>query len=94
MKKEQGQVKPAAATGGGNPGGGVTKAPTPDGGGGGVKSDNDLSGTDLGNTPIGTPMGSVASAGGPPDRYVLTSHSQTCNDKRVFQVWGAKDRVF
>ena len=69
MKKEQGQVKPAAATGCGNPGGGVTKAPTPDGGG--VKSDNDLPGTDLGNTPIGTPMGSVASAGGPPDRYVL-----------------------
>ena len=87
MKKEQGQVKPAAATGGGNPGGGVTKAPTPDGGGG-VKSDNDLSGTDLGNTPIGTPMGSVASAGGPPDRYyILTSHSQTCNDRLVFQIW-------
>ena len=86
MKKEQGQVKPAAATGGGNPGGGVTKAPTPDGGSG-VKSDNDLSGTDLGNTPIGTPMGSVASAGGPPDRYVLTYiHKLAVCKRRVFQI--------
>ena len=70
MKKEQtsGGVKPAAATGGPGGGGGgtnnvsMTKVPTPDG----VKSNDNND--DVGNTPIGTPMGSVASAGGPADR--------------------------
>ena len=71
MKKEQtvsGGVKPASAAGT-QPTqvSSMTKVPTPDGGGGGgVKSAaND---DDIGNTPIGTPMGSVASAGGPADR--------------------------
>ena len=70
MKKEQtvsGGVKPASAAGPGSASSTMTKVPTPDGGGGGgVKSAaND---DDVGNTPIGTPMGSVASAGGPADR--------------------------
>ena len=69
MKKEQtvsGGVKPASAAGTQPTQGNMTKVPTPDGGGGGVKTAaND---DDVGNTPIGTPMGSVASAGGPADR--------------------------
>ena len=65
MKKEQaGGVKPAAAASGGAAGANpsMTKVPTPDG----VKSNDNND--DVGNTPIGTPMGSVASAGGPADR--------------------------
>ena len=68
MKKEQtGGVKPAGPNGGGtgNPvnqsSAGMTKVPTPDG----VKSGDNNDG-DVNNTPIGTPMGSVASAGGGP----------------------------